>query len=585
MSAEDRTLVERVEHYLDLRGVDAEAADAPTVAGALKDDPTEVRAVLADLAGEDAPAELDTEDTGPSKYRRLYERAADLAGRETWEVVEEEYIREVFAEEGFADLVDSGQIKKNAEWSVVDFSDEDDDEADWRYYCTTGDEPRPDEFKRFAKLLTANAPDGYEPHFFRVAKAGKAPALEFGGWKSEDKRLSVEEAVEWMGEGGNVGIAGLEDGPLVNVDIDDDERTTVDDLKPTLRARSRSRGGFHGWYFDVEGEVPNIPTDTAGEVRTDDQYVVAPGSFVASAAEEIADGADHAGYYTVEEENPVASITYDELPEVFREFHESTPSDESELQPQDVTAYEGSGEGSSGGRRERSRESSASHSDVTSSSDSSRATGSEVYDVEARDLVSGSSPSDRFSSIFHGSDTGSNMALSSEGKLHCWRHNVVHGGLQALAVLSDLSGTGDSACMRIGRGHKSGKNNSVSGAGPNRLKGDWRLVWYAWHYAKGKRIIPEDDPIPYRALVNLAVDDGLLEEEELIERETEDGDTYVGFPNATAYNIALAHVATEYDRDPGREPAESRAEKIRNKEAKTREEKSDKVLAMLKYGD
>jgi hypothetical protein len=44
-----------------------------------------------------------------------------------------------------------------------------------------------------------------------------------------------------------------------------------------------------------------------------------------------------------------------------------------------------------------------------------------------------------------------------------------------------------------------------SNAGGCRYKGDWRLVWWAWHYAKDGEYIPDDDPIPYTALLNLAV--------------------------------------------------------------------------------
>jgi len=129
-------------------------------------------------------------------------------------------------------------------------------------------EPRPDEFIEFAQLLTENAPDDYTPWLFRVESASKAPDLTYGSWKDESARMTVEEAVRWMESGGNVGIAGRPDGPLVNVDIDDEDETTIDDLKPTLIARSRSRTGVHAWYFEAQdADIPNIPTDDAGEVR------------------------------------------------------------------------------------------------------------------------------------------------------------------------------------------------------------------------------------------------------------------------------------------------------------------------------
>jgi len=164
-------------------------------------------------------------------------------------------------------------------------------------------EPDIDEFRRFHDLLTEHAPDGYAPWYFRVREGSKAPATRFGSWKSEEARLSLHQAVEWMQGGGNVGIAGTENDALVNVDIDDEDETTPDDLKDTLIARSRSRTGVHAWYFEASGEdIPNIPTDDAGEVRANWQYVVAPGSYVDTDPDDVPEGYEvqegqQGGYY------------------------------------------------------------------------------------------------------------------------------------------------------------------------------------------------------------------------------------------------------------------------------------------------
>jgi len=262
-----------------------------------------------------------TGEDDPGKYRRVYLRAAEAVDREPWEYVEEAYVRAALEEVGFAHLLDEGHLFKTR-WRVVDVSDEE-EEPRRRWYFPSDDEPRPGELRRFHELLIDEAPDDYTPHYFKVERAGKAPATQFGSWKTDEARLTVEEAVAWLREGGNVGIAGRPDDPLINVDIDDDEATTPDDVPTSLRARSRSRTGWHTWYFDTEGEVPNIPTDAYGEIRTDWQYVVAPGSFVASTAEEIPDDADHPGYYTVADEAPVAEVGYEDLPEVFKEAAEA----------------------------------------------------------------------------------------------------------------------------------------------------------------------------------------------------------------------------------------------------------------------
>jgi len=476
-------------------------------------------------------SETTTRDGDVSEYRRIYLDAAERAGRETWEFVEEEALRAALVDAGFPQLLERGDLFGISGWRVVDTSD-DGEEPARRWYYPSEHEPRPDEFRRFHELLTQQTPDGYEPFYFRVRKAGKAPATQYGSWKDDDARLSVAEAVDWMNEGGNVGVAGTPDDALVNVDIDDDEATTPDDVPVSLRARSRSRTGWHTWYFDPAGDIPNIPSDEYGEIRTDWQYVVAPGSFVASTREEIPDDATDPGYYTVEDDAPVAAIEYDELPEVFRDVAESTePADEEE----DDNALD------------------------DSDSDPRESTGEEsaVFDVEATDLVTNKNTSDRFTSIFHDSSTGSNMSVSDEGKLHCWRHGVAHGGLQALAVLSDKTRHG---CKELGAAHKR------SGAGRNRLKGDWRLVWAAWHEAKDRGHIPDDDPIPYVALRGLAVEEGVVDRDELVVREadtgdvvenpeTHDGSTYKSFPPG-AYADALEHVRDEHGVDPGREVPE-----------------------------
>ena len=109
-------------------------------------------------------------------------------------------------------------------------------------------QPNIKEFKLFTYFLTRQAPKKYNPWFFRLAPQSKAPALEFGSWKAEHNRLTVKEAINWMTSGGNVGIAGMTNDPLVNVDLDG-KNVNKKSLKPTLTVRSRSRTGLHGFYF------------------------------------------------------------------------------------------------------------------------------------------------------------------------------------------------------------------------------------------------------------------------------------------------------------------------------------------------
>lgn len=329
-------------------------------------------------------------------------------------------------------------------------------------------EPRPEELQRFVELLTETAPEGYEPWLFRCQPGEKAPATEYGSWKKPGARCSLEEAITWMQQGGNVGIAGTADDPLVNVDIDDEDQTDIEDLKPTLIGRSRSRTGIHAWYIAADGEeIPNIPTDDAGEVRSSWQYVVAPGSYVETDPADVpTDQQELAGYYTVERADPVATITLEELPEVFQATVAPTEPAEEAVESMPEAPI--------------------------------RDSGSALWEVTAADVLRTEKGSahhtDRFPAIWHGSDTGANMSISEDGEfLTCWRHSVSHNGLMALITLSDHPAT----CEEMGEGH-------TGGSGPSSLHRDREsAIWHAWTYAKDQRYIPQDDPIPYPAVLHL----------------------------------------------------------------------------------
>ena len=132
------------------------------------------------------------------------------------------------------------------------------------------------------------------------------------------------------------------------------------------------------------------------------------------------------------------------------------------------------------------------------------------------------------------------------------------------------------------------------------MKGDWRLVWAAWHEAKRRGAIPSDDPVPYRVLREIAVEDGLVDEDELVDRHSETGevvsdghagDTYRALPPGT-YNRALAHIEHKYDVAPGRDPIGSSetqtptaSELDLGGEADSAEEAAQNVLAMMELQD
>ena len=423
-------------------------------------------------------------------------------------------------------------------------------------------DPVPQQFIEFLDLLTAEAPEGYSPWLFRVKKGSKAPDTSFRSWKDEAARLDRDEAIQWMQQGGNVGIAargacpdchpdkddkkdpaecshrgqaddrqGFADA-LVNVDIDDEDETAPDDLKTTLTAKSRSRTGRHAWYFEAaDSDIPNIPTDEAGEVRSQWQYVVAPGSYVETDPEEVPEAErGNAGYYTISTPAPATTIEYDELPAVFQS------ADQPDSPKLDNNAQAHLSQNPDLDQGEQSADETAGSGAAGSADDSDSA----LFNVTARDVAQREagvrSTTDRWASIFHGSKTGENMSLSDEGMLHCWRHGVTHNGLQALCTLSDYRGD----CEQVGSPH------SGSGAGASCLKSDdGEHIWHAWKYAKKNSYIPEDDPVPYSALKYLCRARDLCAVSSL-------PDGGEGSIPAAGYDAALSTIQNKDGLDPGR---------------------------------
>ena len=171
-----------------------------------------------------------------------------------------------------------------------------------------------------------------------------------------------------------------------------------------------------------------------------------------------------AGYYTVEDARPPAWITYKDLPEFFREYHEAN-RDRPKPPPSTFDPIK------AGGRC------------------------SALYSVTARDIVAREggelNPRKRWGSLFHDSTTEANMSLSKNGLIQCWRHGVSHNGLTSLVVRS-----GYMTCLEAGTPHK--------GKGQSRVVGDDGAIFHAWLYAKTHGYIPQDDPIPVRAMNYIA---------------------------------------------------------------------------------
>jgi hypothetical protein len=137
-------------------------------------------------------------------------------------------------------------------------------------------------------ILMSNAPSGYIPWFFPCKKMGKDPDADAilkidstskGSWHHISARLSKEQCIEHLRLGYNLGISARKDDKLIIGDIDSLEY--LDETpKDTLIVTSRKREGIHffGWNKDGTAKI-NLPTDD-GEMRSNNQYVLACGSYV-----------------------------------------------------------------------------------------------------------------------------------------------------------------------------------------------------------------------------------------------------------------------------------------------------------------
>lgn len=343
----------------------------------------------------------------------------------------------------------------------------------------------PSEFLKFHQLLTKNAPENFQPFYFTLEKNGKDPLSNIS-WKNN--RKTFKEAYMLMKKGHNIGIAATETDPLVIVDIDD--LTQVSGVKYTLKIRSRKRLGEHNFYFTTDktdtkrSAKSNIPTDDAGEVRSRWQYVVASGSHVPCTEEEILripeDDRENAGNYSVFIENPVASITFDELPEVYRNEVYRKESEEAAAQL-------------------KAREKQAKDRDERKDGGLKSA----LWDLTIFDVTGKSdNPNHKFSSPFHDSKTYKDTSVN-KGLMHCWRHLVCHSALTYLAVQAGLS-----TCNRAGYSHGGGSSD-VDFEDPY-------TVYTIWKYAKDNGYIPKDDPIPYHGLVYYSLNRKICDKKQLI---------------------------------------------------------------------
>lgn len=321
-----------------------------------------------------------------------------------------------------------------------------------------------------------SASENYTPWYFPVVKEGKAPDVKIS-WKTEKARITRAEADERLAKGLNVGISGRKNDQLILLDIDDP--AIESEIKPTLKIRSRSRTGTHAIYWaDTDDDIlpTNIPTDQ-GELRSSDQYLVAPGSYVPCTEEELEEKVDNGeigeeqkkrvlndeqrGQYTLDNYKDIAFLSFEELPQVFQDYYRKSSEKMKEIEE----------------RRKQIK-----HTGIGKNNKHSA-----LFDLTIHDLAPTVKDS-REPHPIHESSTGENWSVS-QGVGHCWRHLVSLNAIQYLCVES-----GYLSCLEAGSPHKN------SNAGPSKMIGDDRAIWEAWRHAKDKGYIPSDDAVPVRAI-------------------------------------------------------------------------------------
>lgn len=327
------------------------------------------------------------------------------------------------------------------------------------------------------------APKGFVPWLFPVKANRKDPdgiaiakrtPKDFkgkkGSWKADHARLTKQEAIERLKQGDNIGIAGREGDVLVIYDKDD---KSVKDKVATLTTKSRTGIGGHGFCFrnkeDKSLDV-NIPTNQKGEVRSCDQYVVCAGSFVPVGENEACINDGKLGLYAVQNSVAPATITLNDLPDVFLEQIKKNQENIKRIKELPKTQFDPK---------------------------KSKGKTSALFELTIENVVGHYASSERFEHPLHGSEkTGSNFSVG-DGVAHCWRCLVSLNALQFLTVKS-----GFMSCDEAGTGHKGKK--------PSMIVGNNGAIFHAWRQAKQDGVIPIEDKIPVKAMQYIAQEHKLV---------------------------------------------------------------------------
>ncbi len=281
-----------------------------------------------------------------------------------------------------------------------------------------------------------------------------------GSWHMPHARLTKEQVIEHIRQGYNIGLSARTDDALIIIDIDEEEYLNQVP-KETLIVTSRKRAGLHAFCWDKDGSAKkNIPTDF-GEIRSDNQYVLACGSYVPFELEnekdkkayeklpQYAKDDELIGYYTIKESVSPREIDFNGLPDLFKDKVMNDLEEEANIKNRE-TQKEFTGEGKY----------------------------SELFNLKVSDIVGLIPANKRQGHPLHESDTDANFSLTEDGSLaHCWRHLVSLNAVQYLCVKAEYR-----SCVDCGTPHKQGIS---------KIKGDKEAYKVAYDEAVKLGLIKE----------------------------------------------------------------------------------------------
>jgi len=161
-----------------------------------------------------------------------------------------------------------------------------------------------------------------------VSNADRLIRLEFGGkapWEGEPQRVmrSPDEI------GGNYGVEVSEDYDLVILDVDDTEEAPVSSMPTTLRSESPHSGEhrfYHvpGWREHFRERFDGVlnPHPSWGEIRSQDGYVVGPGSTLTDCKHGCCTEDDPGEY--VLDDAPVETVEAEALGDLLEPYREGS---------------------------------------------------------------------------------------------------------------------------------------------------------------------------------------------------------------------------------------------------------------------